>query len=84
MSRPAPRPDDEVLVEVSRELLELKVKIIRLENFLSRDPELPETQKKLLVCQLKYMKEYAKTLCLRIEALATSIREETDKSSDSE
>lgn len=84
MTRPAPRPNHVVLVEVSRELAELEEKIHRLGGFLLSDPELSETQKKLLVCQLKYMKEYAKTLSLRIEDLSIAIREDIDKSSDSE
>lgn len=84
MSRPVPRPNHVVLVEVSRELAELEEKIHRLDKFLLRGPEASETQRKLLVCQSKYMKEYAKTLCLRIEDLSTAIREGIDKSSDSE
>lgn len=84
MKRPVPRPNHVVLVEVSRELAELEEKVHRLGGFLLSDPELSETQKKLLVCQLKYMKEYAKTLSLRIEDLSIAIREDIDKSSDSE
>lgn len=84
MSRPAPRPNHVVLVEVSRELAELKEKINRLDKFLLSDPELSESQKKLLVCQMKYMKEYAKTLSLRIEDLSIDIRRDLEESSDSE